>query len=191
MAVLKSVLVVGPTGAVGLALCQELILHKSSFTRLAAFNNTSRPADAAKQRTLDGLAAGGMELVSGTYDDERFFRGFDAVLMPLGNFANYLQPGIIDTAIAAGVRHFYPSEFGADVTVGENWTQRYYRDKVLTREHLSKRAAEVEGLGWSFIQIGRFTEWATISYFGVDNATHSAVIYGNESGRQSLISVPE
>lgn len=181
---LKSVLVVGPTGSVGLPLCNELLAMKSHFSRLAAFNNTTQPSSASKIATFEDLKSNGMEIVSGTYDDVDAFRGFDAVLMPLGNFGNYLQPQIIDTAIAAGVRHFYPSEFGADITVGANWTQRYYRDKVLTREYLMKRAGEVEGLGWTYITIGRFTEWATIAYFGIDNAKHEAAIYGNwEGGR--------
>jgi len=191
MTVLRSVLVVGPTGNVGQAICKELLGLKSQFDRIAALNNTSRLGDAKKAAVLADLQQQGMEVVAGTYTDIDSFRGFDAVVMALGNFNNYLQPQIIDTAAAAGVRHFYPSEFGADITVGNNWDQRYYRDKVLTREHLMRRAIEFEGLGWTYITIGRFTEWAPITYFGVDNANHSATIYGNQEGRQSLISVPE
>ncbi|KAH8886275.1 NAD(P)-binding protein [Thozetella sp. PMI_491] len=188
---LKSVLVLGPTGSVGLPLSKELIRRKSAFNRIAAFNNTARLADAEKLEIFAELEQAGMEIVKGSYEDVEAFRGFDVVIMALGNFANILQPKIIDTAIEAGVRHFYTSEFGADITVGNNWSQRYYRDKVLAREHLMKRAEDVHGLGWTYITIGRFTEWATIKYFGVDNAERSATIYGTDEGRQSLISVDD
>lgn len=195
MATLTSILVVGPTGAVGIAVCNALIGRKTSFKRIAAFNNTSRPVDAAKHTTLDAFKNGGMEIVSGDYTTVDAFKGFDTVMMPLGNFGNFLQPQIIDTAIQAGVRHFYPSEFGADITVGENWNQRYYRDKVLTREHLQKRDAELrekgDGLGWSYICIGRFTEWAIIPRFGWNHVNHTAEVYGTEAGRQSVISLEE
>src|SRR3569833_2246118 len=130
MTVLRSVLVVGPTGNVGQAICKELLGHESQFDRIAALNNTSRLGDAKKAAVLADLQQQGMEVVAGTYTDIDSFRGFDAVVMALGNFNNYLQPQIIDTAAAAGVRHFYPSEFGADITVGNNWGQRYNRDKV-------------------------------------------------------------
>jgi len=195
MAVLTSVLVIGPTGSVGTAVCNALIERKTLFKRIAAFNNTDRSAGAAKRAALDALAKGGMEIVSGTYGDVEAFKGFDAVLMPLGNFGNYLQPQVIDTAVTAGVRHFYPSEFGADITVGENWAQRYYRDKVLTREHLQKRDVELgergEGLGWSYVCIGRFTEWSIYPRFGWNHVDHTAEVYGNENGRQSLIGLKE
>jgi hypothetical protein len=191
MVTLTSVLVVGPTGKVGFPLCKGLIDKRSNFKRIAAFKNSDRPSSPQKDAAYNELQEQGIEIVSGTYTDVDAFKGFDAVLIALGNFGNYLQPQIIDTAISAGVRHFYPSEFGADVTVGRNWHQRYYRDKVLTREHLLKRAKDVEGLGWSYITIGRLTEWSVVKYFGIDNGSHSAEIVGTENGRQSLISLAE
>ncbi len=191
MTILQSILVLGPTGTVGQAILEELAAHKDQFSRIAAFNNTSRPGSAEKDAGLAALKEKGVEIVSGTFADTAAFAGFDAVVMALANPANHLQPQIIDTALAAGVRHFYPSEFGGDITVGDNWHQRYYRDKVLTPEHLMRRAAEFDGLGWSYITVGRFTEWAPISYFGIDNAHHTATVYGTEEGRQSLIGIPE
>jgi hypothetical protein len=188
---LTSVLVVGATGNVGHALCLELLNLKNQFTRIAAFNNTARPSP-EKEAIISSLSSAGMEIItSSTYSDPSLYRGFDAVVIALGNFANYLQPEIIDAAIDGGVRHFYPSEFGADMTVGSNATQRYYRDKMMTRKHLEKRSKDVEGLGWSHVTNGRLTEWAIVKYFGVDNKEHTASIYGTEDGRQSLISLEE
>jgi hypothetical protein len=178
MLFLNSILVLGLTGNVGLALCEALIEEKTKFRRIAALNNTARPADAAKHSILADLERQGMEILSGTYEDLDVFRGFDVVILAFNNFGNILQPQAIDVAIEAGVRHFYPSEFGADVTKGDNWNQRYYHDKVITRNHLDKRAAEVPGLGWTYITVGRFIEWATLGYFGFDHENHTATITG-------------
>ncbi|KAL7921168.1 hypothetical protein ACQKWADRAFT_327952 [Trichoderma austrokoningii] len=190
---LDAILVVGASGKVGKALCQVLISKKSNFKRIAFFNDTSRPETEDKRTLFATFCDGGMEQVSGTYTDTAAFTGFDCVLMPLGNHAIKHQPTIIDTGIKAGVRHFYTSEWGADLTAGSNWTQRYYRDKVLTREHLEKRGqdADTPDLGWTYIQLGRLTEWSIIKHFGIDNANHTAKIFGTPEGRQSLLSTAD
>jgi hypothetical protein len=192
MAVIKSVLVVGATGRFGTYITHALATQRSSFDRIAVFNDTSRPASPEKESTLNSFRSEGVEVVDGHgYHSEQPFRGFDCIIMPLGNHALNQQPTIIDAAIAAGVRHFYPSEFGADLLVGQNWTQRYYRDKVLTRQHLEKRAQDTPDLGWTYLTIGRLTEWAILDHFGVDNKNHRAQIYGTKEGRQSLLSTPD
>ncbi|UKZ60125.1 uncharacterized protein TrAtP1_001410 [Trichoderma atroviride] len=190
---LDAILVVGASGALGKGLCQALISRKSDFKRIAFFNDTSRPETEDKRTLFATFRDGGMEQVSGTYTDAAAFTGFDCVLMPLGNHAIKYQPSIIDTGIKAGVRHFYTSEWGADLTAGSNWTQRYYRDKVLTREHLAKRGrdADTPDLGWTYINLGRLTEWSIIKHFGIDNANHTASIFGTPEGRQSLLSTAD
>jgi hypothetical protein len=165
--------------------------QKADFKRIAAFRNTDRAGSSKKDEFFEKLASEGLEIVSGSYSDVDAFRGFDVVLMLLGNHGLHLQPQIIDTAIAAGVRHFYPSEFGADLLVGDNWNQRYYLYKVQTREHLEKRAKDTLGLGWTYVEIGRITEYGIISQFGVDNKNFKANIYGSESSRQSLLGFSE
>jgi hypothetical protein len=68
------------------------------------------------------------------------------------------QPDLISAAISVGVRHWYPSEFGAHLTVREYWNERYYQDKVLTREYLKKRASEAPGFGFTYFLDGRLSE---------------------------------
>jgi hypothetical protein len=191
MTILTSILVIGSTGRFGIDLSHALAVEKHKFKRIAAFNNTDRPASPSREEELSQLAKEGFEIVSGSYTDVGCYQGFDAVIILLGNHGFILQPEIIDTAIEAGVRHFYPSEFGADLLVGENWHQRYYRDKVLTREHLQKRAEDTKGLGWTLVMVGRLTEWGCGPAFGFDNENHKASIYGTENGRQSLIGTEE
>jgi hypothetical protein len=187
----KSILLIGATrvGSFGDYVAQELAKDPSGFTRIAFFNNTSRPADNSKKASIRDLQAQGFEIVEAAdYASPEPYKGFDCVLIFLGNHGLHLQPTIIDAAIQAGVRHFYPSEYGADITVGQNWTQRYYKYKVETREHLETRARDVPDLGWTLYLLGRLTEWSVISHFGFDNKNATAKIYGTAAGRQSLVS---
>ncbi|RFU24903.1 hypothetical protein B7463_g11433, partial [Scytalidium lignicola] len=192
MYTLQSLLVVGGTGAFGRSVCTALGEELNHFSRVAVYNDTSRPTDAAKQSVLDSFRAAGIEILAGNgYENPEPYKGFDCVISLLGNHALHEQPKIFEAAIQAGVRHFYPSEYGADLLVGDNWNQRYYKYKKLTREFLERKAATLPDLGWTYFELGRLTEWSILSYFGVDNKTASAQIYGTSKGRQSLLSVAD
>ncbi|KUJ10377.1 NAD(P)-binding protein [Mollisia scopiformis] len=184
---LTSILVLGPTGGFGQFLVPELIRRKAEFQRIGAFTDTTRPQSAEKTKILQDYTTQGVEIVEGSYGDPAAFRGFQVVIACLGNHALKTQPAIIDTALAAGVTHFYPSEFGADLTVGDNWNERYYRDKVLTRNHLKTVAAETPRFGYTYFINGRFTEWAPIPHFGINLKTHTAHIVGRPEMEQSLL----
>lgn len=119
------------------------------------------------------------------------FLGFDVLISAVGNPAMKNQPDLIDTAIAGGVRHFYPSEFGADLTVGNNWNERYYRDKVITRIHLQKRAADNPSISYTYVLTGRLMEWAIIPHIGIYLEKHMAHIVGAPEVEMSLLSAME
>jgi hypothetical protein len=91
--------------------------------------------------------------------------GFEVVIACLGNHAIKHQPELITAAIAGGVRHWYPSEFGADLTVPGNSEERYYRDKMITRRFLEKKANEHPEFGYTYLIAGRFTEWASSAFW--------------------------
>jgi hypothetical protein len=116
--------------------------------------------------------------------------GFDTVISLTGNTAMKLQPGMIDAAIAGGVRHFYPSELGTDsyVAIGK---RRYFRDKIATREHLRDRAREVPGFSYTLLMTGAFTEFAPSPFNNVDIENHTAVSYGVPDALISVTALPE
>jgi hypothetical protein len=191
---LKSILLVGVTGpfSFGQFVVESLSRQLQHFDGVAVYHDTSRPTDIRKQKLLDKYSAFVVKIVSAHgYTSPEPFKGFDCVLSFLGNHALNLQPRIIDLAISAGVRHFYPSEYGADLMVGSNRTQRYYVHKIATREHLERRGREIPELGWMYFLLGRLTEWAVISHFGIENKEAKARIYGSAEGRQSLISAKD
>ena len=189
---LKSVLLVGASGGLGRYVALELAKHLPSFSRVAFYQNISRPTNESKRAFVSQLQAAGVDIVEAAdYADPKPYCGFDCVMIFLGNNALHLQPTIIDTAITAGVRHFYPSEYGADILVGNNRTQRYYKYKITTREHLEARGQELPELGWTYYLLGRLTEWSVIGHFGFDNKNAKARIFGTSQGRQSLIGVED
>lgn len=191
---ISSVLFVGVTGpySFGQIVVSHIATQLHNFSRVAIYHDTSRPTDERKQALLSRYHDLGVEIVaSDGYSSPTPFTGFDTVLIFLGNHALHLQPHIIDLAIEAGVRHFYPSEYGADILVGENRTQRYYKYKVAAREHLDARGKEIKDLSWTYFLLGRLTEWSVLSHFGFDNRTFSARIYGTPEGRQSLLAVDD
>lgn len=191
MTILKSVLVLGPTGGFGQFLIGELIKRSGDFSRFAAFDDISRPPTPSRLAALAKYRGQGVEIVRGSFEDADAFEGFDVVIMSLGNHAMHRQPLVINTAIKAGVKHFYPSEFGADLTVPGNWEERYYRDKVITRELLQKKAKEVPGLGYTLFVDGRLTEWAPLPHFRIYTTQRKALITGKAEMKQSLLGVRE
>ncbi|KAJ6572633.1 hypothetical protein B0H10DRAFT_1964349 [Mycena sp. CBHHK59/15] len=149
-----SVLVIGGSGAVGRPLVDEFLKQKSKFQRIAVLS------DPAKVAMFAYVQKKGVEVVVGSFLDSRSYQGFDVVISLAGNSAMKLQPGIIEAAIAGGVRHFYPSEFGGDISVGDFWQNRYFRDKVVTRDHLVAKAKEYPDFRYTLVLTGPFTEYA-------------------------------
>lgn len=108
-----------------------------------------------------------------------------------GNAIMRLQPAMIESAIAGGVRHFYPSEFGSDVAQDSLSTFRYFRDKRVTRDHLAAKAKEHSDFYYTLMLTGIFTEWAADPFYGVDVEAHVANTYGRPDAQISVTSIPE
>jgi hypothetical protein len=102
-----------------------------------------------------------------------------------------LQPGMIEAAIAGGVRHFYPSEFGGDIFVGDFWQNRYFRDKVVTRDHLAAKAKEHPDFRYTLVLTGPFTEYAVSSFNGIDFEKHTVEPYGKPGAQLSVTAMAE
>jgi hypothetical protein len=101
------------------------------------------------------------------------------VISLAGMFNSKDQPGIIDAAIAGGVQHFYPSEYGADLSQPALANVQYFRDKHATRKHLAEKAKAVAKFHYTLLLTGSFTEWAVTDFFGVNIEKHTVETYGN------------
>ncbi|KAJ7167087.1 hypothetical protein C8R46DRAFT_1176713 [Mycena filopes] len=172
-----SVIVIGASGAVGRPLMEEFIAQKSQFGRVAVLSDPSKVA------RFDEIKAKGIEVVVGSFLEAKSYEGFDVVISLAGNAAMKLQPGMIDAAIAGGARHFIPSEFGADIAHNGHWKIRYFRDKVVTRDHLRARAKDTPGFRYTLVMTAAITEYTASEFNGVDVEKHVARTYGYPEAR--------
>ncbi|KAJ7888507.1 hypothetical protein B0H13DRAFT_1627071 [Mycena leptocephala] len=179
-----SVVIIGASGTVGRPLVQEFLKNKTGFGRIAVL------ADPTKVSRFTDVQSQGVEVVVGSFLEANSYKGFDTVISLTGNTAMKLQPGMIDAAIAGGVRHFYPSELGTDsyVAIGK---RRYFRDKIATREHLRDRAREVPGFAYTLLMTGAFTEFVPSPFNNVDIENHTAGSYGAPDALISVTALPD
>ncbi|UKZ83024.1 hypothetical protein TrVFT333_010825 [Trichoderma virens FT-333] len=180
-----SVLIIGAGGAFGRPLVEEFIKQKSHFSRVGIL------ADPAKVSKFSDAAAQGIDVVPGSFLDPKAYEGFEVVVSLAGNAIMRLQPAMIESAIAGGVRHFYPSEFGSDVAQDSLKTFRYFRDKRVTRDHLAAKAKEHSDFYYTLMLTGIFTEWAADPFYGVDVEAHVANTYGRPDAQISVTSIPD
>ncbi|TVY91882.1 hypothetical protein LAWI1_G003171, partial [Lachnellula willkommii] len=104
-----------PTSGVGQFVLSELIRRKAEFERIAGIVHTTR-----KVSPLKTFATEGVELVKGSPTDPTVYQSFDVVIAIPSNYVIRNQPAQIDAVLEAGVRHWYLSEFGTDLTVPGN-----------------------------------------------------------------------
>ncbi|KAJ6555940.1 hypothetical protein B0H19DRAFT_137879 [Mycena capillaripes] len=180
-----AVLIIGASGLVGRPLVQEFLKNKTKFARIGVL------ADPAKVSRFAEVKVQGVEVIVGSYLEASSYKGFDTVISLAGNLAMKLQPGMIDASIAGGVRHFYPSELGTDLAVGDIGKKRYFRDKTATREHVRQRAREVPGFAYTLLMTGAFTEFLPISMNNVDPEKHTASPYGSPESLITVTALPD
>jgi hypothetical protein len=199
----QSVLLIGASGYIGRVVAQEFLNQKSKFARIAIL------ADAPKVDKFAEISQQGMEIVTGSFLEpssfkgkphpsnislfqySNFFPGFTTVICMLGNHVMAQQPAIIDAAVSAGVTNFYPSEFGSDISQAVYRSNRFFRDKHITREHLVKTAADHKGFGYTLIICGGFAEYAAHSVFGVDTERGTFEFFGPKEKREPFTGVRE
>ncbi|KAJ7628207.1 hypothetical protein DFH06DRAFT_1102766 [Mycena polygramma] len=128
-----AVLIIGASGLVGRPLVQEFLKNKTKFAGIGVL------ADPAKVSRFLDVKAQGVEVIVGSFLEAASYKGFDTIISLAGNGAMKLQPGMIDAAIAGGARHFYPSEYGTDLSRGTVGKKRYFRDKISTGQTNSPR----------------------------------------------------
>ncbi|KAJ6582861.1 hypothetical protein DFH09DRAFT_1029235 [Mycena vulgaris] len=180
-----SVLIIGASGSLGRPLVAEFQKQKSRFARVAILS------DPAKAHKFADAQKNGIEVVLGSFLDSKSYEGFDVVLSLAGNATMRLQSAMIEAAIAGGASHFYPSEFGTDVAQDGVWQFRYFRDKVVTRDHLAAAAAAHPGFRYTLVLVGAFSEWAYSQFSGVDTEKHTVEAYGYPEAEMSVTALAD
>jgi hypothetical protein len=99
---------------------------------------------------------------------------------------------MIDAAIASGVTHFYPSEYGNEIEQPEFIDNQYYIHKVATRRYLQEMAKLHKDFKYTLVLIGLFAEtFALTDIFGVQREKGQFISYGYPDREISISSMAE
>ncbi|KAJ7617274.1 hypothetical protein FB45DRAFT_1063770 [Roridomyces roridus] len=180
-----SVLVIGASGSVGAPLVKEFLRQRSRFGRIGIL------ADPSKAHKFEDAKKGGVEIVVGSFLDYKCYQGFDVVISLAGNTFQRLQPAMIEAAVAAGVRHFYPSEFGIDFDRADVQNLRFFRDRIVTRNHLAATAKTHSDFRYTLIVTGQFSQWAYSKICGIDVENHVVEAYGTPEAEISVTALED
>ncbi|KAL7941168.1 hypothetical protein V8C42DRAFT_355675 [Trichoderma barbatum] len=169
-----SVIVIGASGSVGRPLIDEFLSKAYQFSKIGIL---SSPSSAHK---FDNERFRGVDVVVGSFADPACYSGYDIAISLAGNTIMRLQPAMIDAAVAGGVTHFYPSEFGSDPAQDALKNFRYFQDKRMTRYHLVATAKLHPQFKYTYMLTAPFTEWTIMPFHGVDRTTKKVVAYGSK-----------
>lgn len=146
-------------------------------------------SDPSRVSKFSAVTGRGIKIVPGSYFDTKAYSGYDTVISLAGNAIMRLQPAIIECAIAGGVTHFYPSEYGADLSQDAVKDIRYFQDKRVTRNHLAAAAKAHKDFKYTLMLTGALTEWTLSPPYGVNGKT--VVAYGSPDAKIDVTSIPE
>ncbi|KAH8830163.1 isoflavone reductase family protein-like protein CipA [Flagelloscypha sp. PMI_526] len=102
------------------------------------------------------------------------FSGQDVVISTVGAGGFAAQKTIIDAAAAAGVKRFFPSEFGSRVTDESVAFVPLFQGKKDVVDYLISQESKIS---WTALQTGAFFDWGIkVGFFGFDLANHKASV---------------
>ncbi|KAF8910548.1 hypothetical protein CPB84DRAFT_1821384 [Gymnopilus junonius] len=149
-----SVLLLGATGSIGSQIALKLAKYKDQLKRVA-FLTPSADAGADKEAKYKTVP---IPRIVGSYEDPATYNGFDIVISAVGDDLCEAQIKYIDAAFEGGVKHFYPSEFGADLTRPQQSEERYFVNKLKVRKHLEEKVSKDATKGYTYILVGIFSD---------------------------------
>lgn len=174
MATEKSILIVG-AGELGTAILSALASHPSkpphvNFSVLLRPDSITSP-NPEKQRSNTELQALGAKLVPGNFVDDdvsqlsNVFEDYDIVIQAGGyGLPKGTQLKSANAALQAGVRRYFPWQFGVDYEeIGEGSAQDLFDEMLQVRRLLRSQTRTT----WTIISTGLFMSYLFIADFGV------------------------
>ncbi|KAJ3079723.1 hypothetical protein HK102_003553 [Quaeritorhiza haematococci] len=181
----KTVAIFGAFSIPGRHITRALLDSKSmDLVRILIRTGGKKPADLAYEFTSKGAQI--VELANPEDQAELVsaLKGMEVVISAIGGY-DYLtvQKRYIAAAKDAGVKRFYPSEYGID-TVKYHNNNPVLKQKADTVEELKK-----SGLEYTDIVSGLFTEFLGWM-ISLDKDAKTAVVYGDENQKISTTPLP-
>lgn len=158
----QNVTLVGATGNVGAAALENLAASKFNLQVLRRQGSKSTFPSSIKVVDVDFTSVEALTAA---------LKGQDVVISTLPAEVAAVQITLIDAAIAAGVRRFLPSEYGANV---ENPLSRQipvFAGKVEIGDYLKAKAAAGD-ISYTFVYTGPFLDWGIQHNFVINVADY-------------------
>ena len=188
------VLVVG-YGHAGAAIIRGLLAPQ--YKERIAVGVLIRPSslnssDAKKTAALNEFKQLGAQLVPGDLDSDlqtltAVLRGYDTLISAVGGAQLLRQTHLLDAAVIAGVKRFFPSEYGFDVEqVGRGSPVSVLDDKLTVKDAVVK-----SGIDYTLVASGSFGEFLVSPFFGVNVGAGTVVAPGSVDNRISYTSLAD
>lgn len=168
---IKSVLVIGPGGNVGRSTVKALLDEKFEVTGLT-------------RQSSEAILPPGVKHIKSDYSEASLrdaFKGQDAVISTISSIvpgdALTLQKSLVDSAISAGVKVFFPSEFGIDTSDGSASEYiPFLVDKIQTVDYLK---AQQDKISWTAVITGSLFDWSLNipGFGGLDVPARTATVF--------------
>ncbi|KAF2166486.1 hypothetical protein M409DRAFT_23124 [Zasmidium cellare ATCC 36951] len=149
-----SILLLGATGTIRSKISLQLSLHANNFARVAFLTALADTGPSKEQK----YASVPLERVVGSLTDPSSYTGFDIVIFAVGDDLCGKQIQFVDAAVEGGVRHFYPAEFGADLTHPLAPTEPYFTEKLRVRAYIESLVEKDASLGYTYVLNGIFAD---------------------------------
>ncbi|KAK4554705.1 hypothetical protein LTR86_008207 [Recurvomyces mirabilis] len=172
---LDDVALAGATGNLGQPLLKALVEAKYNVTVLSRSTPSNLPSG-VKVATVDFTSLSSLSDA---------LQGIDAFISCIPNHGH--QPILIDAAIAAGVKHFIPSEFGSNVLGNANCAALpVFAGKKKTEEYLAKVQDKIS---WTVVVTGAFLEFCIEHGLLINSKTgpgEVSKVYDGGDGKRSF-----
>lgn len=163
----KNVILIGAGGNLGPTILKAFLESSFSVSVLSREGSTS-------------TFPSGVNVIRANYDShdslKKAFQGQDAVISLIGGAAIGDQQKLIDASIAAGVRRFFPSEFGSDTTNprGREIVPSF-EAKLGAVTYLKSRE---DAISWTSLVTGPFFDWGVkVGFLGFKIQDKTATIF--------------
>ena len=169
---INKIALVGATGNLGPAILKGLLDGGYEVTVLSREGSTS--TDSLASHPQQKIAKVNFEDVNSITSA---LKGIEGVVSNVASHALLSQKKIIDAAIAAGVKRFLPSDFGADLTLEINRTVPFNMPKVEIHQYLAEKAKTYPDFSYTAVHNGPFFDWClNIGVFG-NLKTHDITLW--------------
>ena len=153
---IKKVALLGADGKLGPSILRELVdsgFHVTILKRKSSKSPSNYPPGVAESRVDDFFEVEGLKIA---------LQGQDAVIVATPGSLGDLQKRLAEAAVAAGVQHFIPADFGScdsKLALAMEWVP-LYAEKTKVREFLKGLAEQHSDFAWTSLVCGHFFDWS-------------------------------